>query len=222
MNVYLTNWVSDFLKDRSYLVSINEKMSPYYLIKSGVPHGSCLSPALFNLYSSDLSQCIPAYTNHSLFADDLCVCSSNKLLKFLQKVLQETINNVSAFCKNWGLALTKSKTVYTVFTTAGYHASYERINKLKLTICNQLIPIDPYPKFLGIHLDPKLSFTHHFDFLSKRVNSKINLLKTIKSLGWHQNNKICLTIQTIYKEDYKQTIYKTLIRSLFDYSFIAL
>ena len=125
-------------------------------------------------------------------------------------MLQETIDNVLAFCTNWGLSLNKSKTVYTVFTTAGHRESYERINKLKLTICNQLIPIDPYPKFLGIHLDPKLSFTHHFDYLPKRVNFKINLLKKIKSLGWHQNNKIFLTI------------YKTLIRSLFDYSFIPL
>ena len=35
-------------------------------------------------------------------------------------------------------------------------------------------------------------------------------MKKIKSIGWNQNNKICLTI------------YKTLIRSLFDYSFIPL
>ena len=33
-------------------------------------------------------------------------------------------------------------------------------------------------------------------------------MKKIKSIGWHKNNKICTTI------------YKTLIRSQFDYSFI--
>ena len=51
MNVYLKNWVSDFLKDRSILVSLNEKKSLYYPIKSGVPEEIAYL-RLFSIYTS--------------------------------------------------------------------------------------------------------------------------------------------------------------------------
>ena len=202
--------IINFLKDRTYIVSLNGQKSKSFKIKSGVPQGSCLSPTLFNLYFSDISEIIPKEIYHALFADDLCIWTTNKSLKSSKKCLQIAINKISLYCKTWGLKINKSKTTYSVFTTAGYRKTYEKLNKINLTIDNSRIPLEPFPKFLGIYLDPKLSFERHFDETSKKVISKINLLKKLQSFKWKNTTRL------------GSTVYKSLIRPLFDYAFIPL
>ena len=79
-----------------------------------------------------------------------------------------------------------------------------------MTIDNSRIPLGTFSKFLGIHLDPKLSFERHFDKTSKKVILKMNRLKKIKSFKWKNSTGLGLTV------------YKFLIRPLFYYAFIPL
>ncbi|RNA12396.1 AP-like endonuclease reverse transcriptase [Brachionus plicatilis] len=77
----------------------------------------------------------------------------------------------------------------------------------EVKINEQLIPIDPFPVFLGIKLDPKLSYTLHLRHITKRIVIKIATINKIKRLKL--KNSIYLRL----------TIFRSMIRSIFDNSF---
>ena len=81
---------------------------------------------------------------------------------------------------------------------------------MKLKIADTEIPIEPNPTFLGIKLDPKLSFKPHLNELENKLTSKTNLIRRIKNFKWSNSLKVNLIL------------YKSLIRSLFDYCFVKL
>ena len=76
------------------------------------------------------------------------------VIKQISNETKNSINLIGKFNTTWGLTLNKTKTIYTTFTTAGYRKYYERLNRIHLLINNSPIPLDPFPKFLGIHPDP--------------------------------------------------------------------
>jgi hypothetical protein len=69
--------------------------------------------------------------------------------------------------------------------------------------------MEPFPKFLGITLDPKLSFKKHLESVSNAVMSKINIFRRIKGFKWRNGKKLSIIV------------YNALIRSLFDYCHIV-
>ena len=48
-------WLSSYLTDRTHFVSLSNHCSAFAPVHSGVPHGSVLSPILFNMYIKPLS-----------------------------------------------------------------------------------------------------------------------------------------------------------------------
>jgi hypothetical protein len=210
INVHLYKWIQNFLSSRQFLVSYKNANSKLFNISSGVPQGSCLSPTLFSIFFSEVTKNIPSRIKKALFADDLSIWFTNKSLKKIEKALQEAINTITNFCSKWNLKINQNKTVYTVFTTAGRRINYEKTYKLNLNINNIAIPIEPYPTFLGHTLDPKLAFKKHLENLSTKLLSKTNIIKRIKNLKIKNKINLCTTI------------FNSLIRSHFDYLFIAL
>ena len=205
----LINWVKSFLTDRSYQVKWENKLSNSFSINRGVPQGSCLSPTLFNIYFSDIIQSIPKCIDKALFADDLGIWCSDSSLKLIECNLQRAINKISDFCDKWGLMLNKKKTFFTVFCPAGLRKNYNKTYNLNLRIKETLIPLDPHPTFLGITLDPKLDFKKHMEIMTKKIANKVNLFRKIKSMKINH-----LKINSI--------LFKSLIRPVFDYAFIAI
>ncbi|RNA00596.1 hypothetical protein BpHYR1_034117, partial [Brachionus plicatilis] len=96
---------------------------------------------------------------------------SNKVFKNCPDTeLQTAISAIEKYCLIWGLKSNVSKTVYTVFTTAGYRKNYEKNYQLTLKINASIIPIDPSPRFLGHILDPKLSFRMYKSFIRSQLD----------------------------------------------------
>ena len=150
LNHYLFIWIKQFLTNRKFLVSVNDSFSDEFPILNGVPQGSCLSPTLFALFFSDNAEVISKEVQKALFADDLCIWFSSASLKDIGKTLNRAINIISTYCKKWGLVINSSKTIHTVFTTASHRSNYESKYGLKLILDGTLIPLEPYPTFLGI------------------------------------------------------------------------
>jgi hypothetical protein len=210
LNKYLINWIKQFMTDRKFRVSINNSTSNEFTITTGVPQGSCLSPTLFSIFFSDIAKHIPKEVHVALFADDLCIWFSNKSLKRIAKTLNIAIECVNKYCQKWGLSINSTKTIHTVFTTAGYRSNYESKYKLNLRIENETIPLEPFPTFLGIQFDPKLNFQCILENIDYKSTSKINLIRRIKGLGLKNSIALC------------KVVFKNFIRSLVDYAFIPL
>lgn len=140
----------------------------------------------------------------------MCIWFTSKSLKVIESTLNVSIERIKNYCQHWGLKLNENKTLHTVFTTAGYRSNYETKYKLNLFLDNQRIPLEPFPTFLGIQFDPKLSFKNLYENIESRTASKINLIRRIKGLKLKNSLNLC------------RIVFKNFIRSIFDYAFIPL
>ena len=77
--IYIYDWISDFLTDRTQTVVLEGEMSSKAPVTSGVPQGNVLGPILFLIYINDF----PEYLQHStlrLFADDSIIYKEIKTI----------------------------------------------------------------------------------------------------------------------------------------------
>ena len=70
-------WFTNYLNERTQVVTINGKMSNTKLIDKGVPQGSILGPLLFTIFVNDFPSCLSnAFCN--IFAGDTMIGVSDK------------------------------------------------------------------------------------------------------------------------------------------------
>ena len=113
--------------------------TPAFRCHAGVKQGCMLSPTLFNLYLSDLSEELKAKNLNDvelnelplscmLYADDLVIFSKSK------NGLQDYLDSLSEYCKENDLSVNLNKTKVLIFnncgTTMNKHVLYYRGSKL--------------------------------------------------------------------------------------------
>ncbi|MGE5863309.1 MAG: RNA-directed DNA polymerase, partial [Nitrososphaerales archaeon] len=159
----IINYIKSLLENRTFQVKIKESLSVIKTLENGTPQGSVISPLLFLNMINDLPDVINQAIL-SLFADDGCLLKSGRNLKYLEKIIQENLNNILEWCDNWGFKLSASKTIGVVFT-------HQRNINISLQIENKDIQMSNEAKFLGLYFDSKLTWKTH-------INSVLSKCKT--------------------------------------------
>ena len=127
---------------------------------AGVPQGSTLDSILFNIYINDIPKTKNIYA--SLFVDDLYLGSfSTELIQVVNR-LNKKIHKIYKFYNKWKIKINASKTEAIIF-------SKRRPTVMKNIVVNNVnVCWSKSIKYLGVHLDAKLTFTKHVNFIAQK------------------------------------------------------
>jgi hypothetical protein len=130
-------------------------------VQNMVPQGAVLSPTLFNIFTSDFPALIDVQL--ALFADDSALFSTHAKEDVIIDRLQSALNIIKRYYSTWRVKLNPSK-IQAVFFTK------KRTRELPtsdLSLDGYSILWSDRAKYLGLILDKKLTFSPHFDYMSR-------------------------------------------------------
>ncbi|GFV22508.1 RNA-directed DNA polymerase from mobile element jockey [Trichonephila clavipes] len=130
--------------------------------------GSVLSPYLYNIYTHDFPQHSTVST--CLFADDSAVLSQGVQLKYTIKNIQHFLDKLETWLTHWRIAINVDKSQAIVFRKWGVIDP-----PFQLTLFDDYIQWVPVVKYLGLHIDSRLTFKKHIDYLSEKFWGRISL-----------------------------------------------
>ena len=162
----VNKWFQSYLRNRKQAVFVNDKWSNFEPINCGVPQGSILGTLLFLIYINDFPKCCPNVTTY-LFADDANLIYSKK--KLLTSCLDKELMNVPPWMSLNKLALNIPKTQMLQFN----HRS--NVQFMGVNLVN-----DESAKYLGIRIDPKLSFHSHIKHVVKKLSKKLSVIARLR------------------------------------------
>ena len=153
-------------------------------------------------YIDNLAAILPQGTLNALFADDVGVKGAGKTIAEAEMKVQETVDVVAAWSKEWKLNLNATKSESSLFSTWTQEANC----KAKIFIDGKLIPFNPEPRLLGVTLDRQLSFGAHTKKVCESASSKMRMLAALSNTTWGWSKHDLLKV------------YNANIKSRFDYA----
>lgn len=197
---HLLHFLSGYLSNRSFQVKTSHT-SITFTQDSGVVQGGVLSPTLFSIAVDQLIRNIPKVVKYSLYADDLVIWTSGSDLNTQVSQIQTALDSITNRCSFLGLKISPTKTAATLFRK---NSSKQPTQPL-INVGGSPIHFQNTTKYLGIHLDSRLSFKTHIQNSKIRALQRISILKCL-SHPLYGTDRIVLT-----------RIYKTLIRPILEY-----
>ena len=177
---------------------MNGSTSEPQSILFGVPQGSLIGPLLFITYISDLPSVVSHY-KIQLYADDILLYVSSSSVTDIEFMLSEDLKHIIEWLNNNFFYLNYSKTKIML---SGTHQRLTRIDtflvKAKDTVLSRVYQF----KYLGIILDPSLSWNDHVDYIGRRVSMSLGMLRRARKIIPRES---CITL------------YNAMILPIFDY-----
>lgn len=167
----------------------------------GLPQGSPLSPLLFNIYVSGLNKILLRFGVRVIwYADDVVFICEAKSVEAAVAGLNEAMKCLHAFLEERHLSLSLSKSKAVIFSRRRKAETIPNIvyNDSTINFTSNI-------KYLGVHLNSKLSWAQHANEVSLACGKALNILQSLSSTRWGCSTRI------------STMIYKALIRSRLDY-----
>ena len=126
---------------------------------------------------------LPPDINESLYVDDFLICYSSKNM-IIERKMQQCINKILRWTMKNGFKISSNKTKCMHFCQI-----HKMHNQPIQTLNGSEIPISQQYKFLGITVDPKLSFIPHIKQLRIKCKQAIQLMRIIAYTDWGADKK---------------------------------
>jgi hypothetical protein len=188
--------MKSYLEDRNYKVKQGDDFSCIYSINAGVPQGSVLAPTLFAVSVNDMP--LNDSTLMAMFADDVSLLSSDSDPIAASRKVQNHLNVIEPWLKLWKIKINEMKSQHVTFTLRRLDCPPIYINNIQLSHTSTV-------KYLGLHLDRRLTWNTHVTKTRQTMKTRFFQLKRLL------DSRSRLTIKN------KLTIYKTMIRPIWTY-----
>lgn len=188
--------LKSYLEKRCYEVRQNSDTSQMYEINSGVPQGSILGPVLYLIFTADLPTV--SYTTTATYADDTAVLSVHENHDAASQNLQSHLTLIEAWFDLWRIKANTDKSVQVTF-------ALRRKTCPPVKLYNKDVPQQEDAKYLGMHLDRRLTWRKHIWTKRKQLDLKL------RNMYWLIGRKSQLTDAS------KMIIYKSILKPVWTY-----
>ena len=160
----LLSWLRSYLTNRTQKVRIGDALSSTKTICSGVPQGSVLGPLLALMYLNGLTNKVT--NNVLLYADDTSLYASHTRqdADTVRQSLQQDLNEICEYGKQWAITFNPSKTIQQFFTRKTNN------DPPVLTFGGQPIHVTDNHKHLGLTFSKDLRFHTHINDILRKMN----------------------------------------------------
>ena len=159
-----------YLDSRQQCVSVDNTLSSFLPVSSGVPQGSILGPLLFLIYANDLSSYI-SYSKVFIYADDTKICREISCHQDFF-ALQSDIDHIASWSSDSLLSLHPDKTFIISFCSSKLKKSSHNyhLNGKPLLTKNS-------GRDLGVYLSSDLSWSLHIQKLLHKAYGSFHLIR---------------------------------------------
>jgi ribonuclease HI len=186
-------FIQNFLSNRKFYTVVGNSFSTLKLSENGIPQGSVLSVTLFLILINTIFRSVKTPVKIVVFADDVLIFMRSRRLKLLERKLQESLNNLSAWSNRYGLSFSPQKTVSMMFRRRRNHINFPQLHLNGQTIRY----VDSF-KFLGITFDSRLKWDLHIKEIKSKALRKLNILKFLSHHRFGTDRKLLLRIHNLF------------------------
>lgn len=188
--------MKSYLSNRHFQIKYQEELSSFHPIKSGVPQGSVLGPVLYLIYTYDLPT--NENTTTATFADDTAILAVHEDPLQASLNLQEHLNQLEQWLQRWRIQANASKSKNIIFTLSKKECPKVQLNNVYLAQVSCI-------KYLGFHMDKRLTWRNHLSAKKKEAQIRFS------QLSWLINRHSKLSLNN------KVLLYKAIIRPIWSY-----
>jgi hypothetical protein len=137
-------------------------------------------------------------TTTATFADDTAILASDSDPAIASLNLQTHLNSIQTWLRTWRMQTNPLKSVHITFTTRSGKCPPVHMNDVQL-------PSADHVKYLGLHLDSKLTWRHHIFTKRKQLGL------TLSKMNWLLGRRSHLSLPN------KLLLYKSILKPIWTY-----